>query len=106
VHDNWKQAVVDASETDTVLLNRFGHPGMRALRTSLTVELERRDQVQMPGLERLMDQYFGGRMDVAVPFGGQVMGRIHEVAPVADILREAWEDCRARLRQLGRAAVE
>ena len=103
VHDNWKQAVVDAAETDTVLLNRFGRPGMRALRTELTAELEHHNQVQMPGLDRLMDQYFGGQMDVAVPFGGQVMGRIDEVRPVADILREAWEDCQARLRQLGQA---
>lgn len=104
VHDNWKQAVVAAAETDTVLLNRFGRPGMRALRTDLTAELEHRDQVQMPGLDLLMEQYFGGRMDVAVPFGGQVMGRIDEVRPVADILRESWEDCQARLRSLGEAA--
>ena len=51
-----------------------------------------------------MEQYFGGRMDVAVPFGGQVMGRIDEVRPVADILRESWHDCQARLRSLGEAA--
>ena len=106
VHDNWKQAVVAAAETDTVLLNRFGRPGMRALRTDLTAEMEHHDQVHMPGLDRLMDQYFGGQMDVAVPFGGQVMGRIDEVRPVADILGEAWGDCQARLRQLGQAAVE
>ncbi|MYG72319.1 MAG: hypothetical protein F4197_07565, partial [Acidimicrobiia bacterium] len=105
VHDNWKQAVVAAAETDTVLLNRFGRPGMRALRTDLTAEMEHHDQVQMPGLDRLMDQYFGGQMDVAVPFGGQVMGRIDEVRPVADILREAWDDCQVRLRQLGQAAT-
>ena len=52
-----------------------------------------------------MDQYFGGQMDVAVPFGGQVMGRIDEVCPVADILSQAWEDCQARLRRLGQAAA-
>ncbi len=104
VHDNWKQAVVDAADTDTVVLNRFGRPGMRALRTELTSELEHQDQVHLPGLDRLMDQYFGGRMDVAVPFGGQVMGRIDEVRPVADILRDAWDECQALLRRLGRAA--
>ncbi len=106
VHGNWKQAVVDAAETDTVLLNRFGRPGMRALRTELTSELEHQDQVQMPGLDRLMDQYFGGRMDVAVPFGGQVMGRINSVEPVADILNRAWEECRRCLRRLGQAASQ
>ena len=104
VHHNWKQAVVEAAETDTVLLNRFGRPGMRALRTELTAELEHQDQADLPGLDLLMEQYFGGRMDVAVPFGGQVMGRIDEVRPVADILRESWEDCQVRLRSLGEAA--
>jgi enoyl-[acyl-carrier protein] reductase II len=30
VHDNWKQAIIDAKETDTVFLNRFQSPGLRA----------------------------------------------------------------------------
>ena len=33
VHDNWKQAIVNAKETDTVFLNRFHSPALRALRT-------------------------------------------------------------------------
>ena len=33
------------------------------------------------------------------------MGRIDEVRPVADILREAWDDCQSLLRQLGQAAT-
>jgi hypothetical protein len=33
VHDNWKRAIVAAAETDTVFLNRFSRPGLRALRT-------------------------------------------------------------------------
>ena len=33
VHDNWKNAIVAAAETDTVFLNRFSRPGLRALRT-------------------------------------------------------------------------
>ena len=41
VHDNWKQAIVAAAETDTVFLNRFSRPGLRALRTARTTELER-----------------------------------------------------------------
>src|SRR3954470_12260082 len=45
IHDNWKQAIVDAPETGTVFLNRFSRPGLRALRTSFTTALERRDHV-------------------------------------------------------------
>ena len=40
VHDNWKQAVVDAAETDTVFLNQHTSPALRALRTKRTDALE------------------------------------------------------------------
>ena len=41
VHDNWKQAIVAAAETDTVLLNRHS-PALRALRTERTDAAARR----------------------------------------------------------------
>ena len=33
VHDNWKQAIINATETDTVFLNSHASPALRALRT-------------------------------------------------------------------------
>ncbi|MEE8041466.1 MAG: nitronate monooxygenase, partial [Pseudomonadales bacterium] len=39
VHQNWKRAIVGAAETDTVFLNRFHSPGLRALRTERTTRL-------------------------------------------------------------------
>jgi enoyl-[acyl-carrier protein] reductase II len=36
VHDNWKQAIVDAAETDTLFLNERHSPALRALRTDRT----------------------------------------------------------------------
>src|SRR5271168_690213 len=42
VHQNWKNAIVAAKETDTVFLNRFGPgPAFRALRTEKTTLLEK-----------------------------------------------------------------
>src|SRR5215510_7022598 len=40
VHENWKRAIVAAAETDTVFLNRTHGPGLRALRTKRSEELE------------------------------------------------------------------
>jgi enoyl-[acyl-carrier protein] reductase II len=60
VHDNWKQAIVAAAETDTVFLNRFSRPGLRALRTARTTELEREDHVGFEVFGSAMDLYFGG----------------------------------------------
>ena len=86
VHDNWKQAIVNAAETDTVFLNRHGRPGLRALRTELTTRLEREDQVGMEVFGRVADLYFGGDMEASIALTGQVAGRIHSVAPVAEIV--------------------
>ncbi len=40
VHDNWKRAIVDAAETDTVFLNSHSSPALRALRTERTTALQ------------------------------------------------------------------
>lgn len=88
VHDNWKQAIVDAAETDTVFLNRFASPGLRALRTERTTRLEREQQVSMAEFATVADLYFGGDMEASIALGGQVVGRIDEVKPVAQIISE------------------
>jgi enoyl-[acyl-carrier protein] reductase II len=88
VHDNWKHAIVNAAETDTVFLNRFSKPGLRALRTERSERLEREEHVPMgdAGFGRALDLYFGGDMEAALALAGQVVGRIKSVEPVADII--------------------
>ncbi len=89
VHQNWKRAIVDAAETDTVFLNRFHSPGLRALRTERTTRLERElDQNAMAEFGTAMDLYFGGDMEASVALTGQVCGRIDEVKSVAQIIDE------------------
>lgn len=105
VHQNWKQAVIDAAETDTVVLNRFSRPAMRALRTPFTEPLEREEGGGFPNRSRVLDLYFGGDMNAAVAMSGQVAGRIDAVEPVAEILRETWDRCRERLVELAAEAA-
>ena len=89
VHDNWKQAIIDAAETDTVFLNRHSRPGLRALRTELTSRLERDEAVDLgTAFGKTKDLYFGGDMEASVALSGQVAGRIDEVKPVAQIIDE------------------
>ena len=92
VHANWKQAVVDAAETDTVFLNRFSKPGLRALRTERTTRLEREEAVSMAEFGTSQDLYFGGDMEASIALSGQVAGRIESVEPVADILERTVEE--------------
>ena len=91
VHDNWKQAIVDAAETGTVLLNRFAKPGMRALRTERTTRLEQETGNVWGQFGSPADLYFGGDMEAAIPMAGQGAGRIDGVLPVAEILADLVE---------------
>jgi enoyl-[acyl-carrier protein] reductase II len=100
VHDNWKQAIVDAAETDTVFLNRHSRPGLRALRTRRTESLERDDHVGMDVFGRVSDLYFGGDMEASIALSGQVAGRIDEVKPVAQIIDELVDSFVATLESL------
>jgi enoyl-[acyl-carrier protein] reductase II len=86
VHENWKRAIVAAAETDTVLLNRFSSPALRALRTERTSRLEHEDSVSLGEFARVKDLYFGGDLEASIALGGQVMGRIDAIEPVAEIL--------------------
>lgn len=88
VHDNWKRAIVDGGETDTVFLNRLSRPGLRALRTERTSRLEREENVSLSEMSRVRDLYFGGDMEASIALTGQVMGRIEGVRSVADIIEE------------------
>lgn len=100
VHHNWKDAIVGAAETDTVFLNRFSRPGLRALRTERTSALERLEHVDMAEFGRAMDLYFGGDMEAAIALTGQVAGRIDEVLPVTEIIEQTvrgFREAAARL---------
>jgi enoyl-[acyl-carrier protein] reductase II len=103
VHDNWKQAVLDAAETDTVFLNQHTSPALRALRTGRTNALEFDTETNAMALfGTAMELYFGGDMEAAIALSGQVAGRIDEIRPVADIIGECARDCLQILADLAR----
>ena len=93
VHENWKNAILGAKETDTVFLNRHQSPALRALRTEKTSGLEYDTETNaMAAFGSALDLYFGGDMEASIALTGQVCGRIEEVKPVAQILREIREE--------------
>ena len=90
VHQNWKDMIVGAKETDTVFLNRHGPgPALRALRTEKTTRFELDPPPNiMAEMGNALALYFGGDMEAAIALSGQVAGRIDAVKPVAQIIRE------------------
>jgi enoyl-[acyl-carrier protein] reductase II len=107
VHERWKQAIIDASATDTVFLNGHTSPALRALRTPYSERLEADHTGDaMAAFGRVADVYFGGDLDAGIALGGQVAGRIVASRPVAEIIRDCVEECDRVLRDLADRYVD
>ena len=93
VHDNWKQAVVQAKETDTVFLNQESRPALRALRTERTAGLAPLGKFNvMENMANLQELYFGGDMEAAIPLSGQVAGRIDSIKSAKEVVHDTMAD--------------
>ena len=67
VHDNWKQAIVDAAETDTLFLNERHSPALRALRTDAHRRSSQHAEHNVFGeFGDAKALYFGGDMEAAI----------------------------------------
>lgn len=103
VHNNWKEAIVNCRETDTVFLNQQGRPALRALKTELTAGLETLGKFNiMQHMANLQALYFGGDMEAAIPLQGQVGGRIDRVLSAAEIIDETMAGFNAAIDNLHR----
>ncbi len=102
VHQNWKDMIVGAKETDTVFLNRFGPgPALRALRTEKTTAFEKEPPANiMAEFGNALDLYFGGDMEASIALSGQVAGRIDSVKPVAQVIAETMAEFDAVMAEL------
>jgi enoyl-[acyl-carrier protein] reductase II len=100
VHNNWKQAILDGAETDTVFLNRHSKPGLRAIRTERTSALEKQEHVPLTEMSRALELYFGGDMEAAIALTGQVMGRIDAILPVQEIIHQTMIEFRSTISRL------
>ncbi|MFZ1175356.1 MAG: nitronate monooxygenase, partial [Mycobacterium sp.] len=96
VHGNLKQAVIAADETSTVLLPLDGKRMMRVIRTPASEKLDTATSSEegAAALQRVQRLYFAGDMDASVANTGQVAGRIDDIPPAADIIKQMWTGCR------------
>jgi enoyl-[acyl-carrier protein] reductase II len=103
VHDGLKRAVLDASETDTVLVNRQNGRPLRVLRTETTAALEfaTTGDPMRELLPNVVTTYTEGIVENSLPSVGQVAGRIDSLLPVAEIIRRTVEEFAATVEQLG-----
>jgi enoyl-[acyl-carrier protein] reductase II len=101
VHANYKQAIVEADDTGTVMLNRKSSPCVRALKTRRAREIDRAGGFDRAIFGSVKDVYFGGDMEASLALAGQTVGLIHEVLPVEEIIRRTVDGFHAIRREQG-----
>jgi enoyl-[acyl-carrier protein] reductase II len=105
VHDNWKNAIIAAAETDTLFLNDRHSPALRALRTRRTEALVGAEHNVFGDFGDAKALYFGGDMEAAIALSGQVAGRIDRVRPVAEIIGSTVDEFIATVDRLSSKGV-
>jgi len=111
-HDNFKKAVMDARDRDTVVTGHStGHP-VRCLRNKLTAEFERLEYEHAPAeeIERLgIGKLRSGLMDGDLEWGslmaGQSSGMVNDIRPAAEIIQNLFSEAGAVLHELERGEV-
>ena len=100
VHENWKQAIIDAKETETVFLNQKHSPALRALRTDRSERLAELDENVFGEFGDPQSLYFGGDMNAAIALSGQVAGRISEIRPIRDVINDTIHEFSDTVKRL------
>ena len=101
VPDNWKDAILNAQETDTLFLNQRHSPALRALRTGRSERLLDSPENVFGEFGNPKDLYFGGDMEAAIALSGQVAGRINKIRTVQEIISETVKEFTETIDRLG-----
>ncbi len=104
VHDNYKNAIIDAPTTGTYVLNKKSSPCIRALRTKRTNKIHEDGLMSLEIFQNIRDLYFGGDMEASVGLAGQTAGLINEVKPVVQIIDEMVDEFHTITDRLGKLA--
>ena len=81
VHQNWKDAILTGSESDTYILNKSGSPCLRAIKTDYSKEIYEKGSMDMSVFKGVQDLYFGGDLNAAPALTGQSMGCLLYTSP-------------------------
>ena len=107
IHDNYKQALLKAKDSDTVVTGRSVNAPVRILKNQMSREYlsrERagagREELEQYTLGSLRRAVFGGDTKTGSLMAGQVAGMLHEIRPLRTILEELCAGCDETIRAL------
>ncbi|MCI5928968.1 MAG: nitronate monooxygenase [Pseudoflavonifractor capillosus] len=107
IHPNYKQALLKASDTDTIVTGRTTGAPVRVLKNKMAKEYIRMEKENIPLAERekltlgsLRRAVFEGDTEMGSLMAGQVAGQLHEIRPVRAILEELYADYQSCVKGL------
>jgi enoyl-[acyl-carrier protein] reductase II len=105
VHANYKNAIVEARETGTLVLNKKSTPCIRALKSERTRAIHDEGLMAPDALKGIRDVYFHGDMEAAPALAGQSAGLIDEIESAQGIIEQTVAQFFAITGRLGGLAA-
>ncbi|WP_291010348.1 nitronate monooxygenase [Hydrogenophaga sp.] len=106
VHDNFKQAIIQAGDTGTWVLNKKASPCIRALKSQRTAAIHEAGVMPPDTFHGIQRVYFDGDMEAAPALAGQSAGLITGVKTTQQIIDEmvaGFFETTARMGQMAQA---
>lgn len=107
IHPNYKEAVLKAKDSGTVVTGRISGTPVRILKNQMSREYLSREKAGADKMElerftlgSLRRAVFDGDTKTGSLMAGQVAGMLHEIRPLRAIFEDLDSGCRARLAEL------
>lgn len=101
VHANYKNAIVSAQATDTLMLNKKSTPCIRALKSQRTQAIYDAGVMSFEALSGIQRVYFDGDMEAAPALAGQSAGLIHGVKSAEQIITDTVAEFFSIMKRMG-----
>lgn len=95
IHENYKNALIKAKGSDTIVTGRIGGTPVRVLKNTMSREYVRqerkgagKEELEKFTLGSLRRAVFDGDVKTGSLMSGQTCGQIREIRPAADIIRD------------------
>ena len=110
IHENYKNAVLKAGDTDTVVTGKIsGGAPVRCIKNKMTREYVAKERagatpadLEEYTLGSLRRSVFEGDTSNGSLMAGQVAGMCNEIKPAKEIIEKLFEDCKTAYENLGR----
>ena len=107
IHENYKNALIKAKDSDTVVTGRIGGAPVRILKNKMSREYLKkekegagREELEVYTLGSLRKAVFDGDCDYGSLMAGQVAGMIKEIRPLRSIFEELMQGCESTIKGL------